>query len=697
MKTFGLAFALVSAAASAEPQPDPSVDGETIIVIDRAPDPDATPAARDRDRALGDAPFVTIIHPDDHAATASVADAVGATVGTQTHALGGLGAFESVTVRGAASGNTEVLIDGVPLARIAAVTTDLGRFALDAFGQVELYRGAVPVELGGAGVGGVLDMITRLGRGEAGERVTASAGFGSFGARHVRLHYGDEHLGGKLRSSTTIGYQGATGDYTYFSDNGTPLNTKDDRYVTRTNDAFQQVDVASRVGVADQPLGGGVRVAWKDQGLPGNAAMPTMAASLETLDVVADAHGDVAVGPAIARELGYVLVERQHLRDPLGELGLGAQERDYTTLSGGFTSTWIAPFGRHRAIVGVELRADRFTDADAGAARAALVGNREGGAMLAAVDLALDPNARLVVTPAVRVDLVRTAPTPDGVTGEGGDTPIAVRDDTVPSPRLSARAAITPDVSVKASAGWYVRLPTLIELFGDRGTILGSPTLLPERGPSAEGGAVWAPARALGLVDRIMVEADGFATRSHDTIALVPTAGFAVRAMNIADALTYGAELVATARIDRIVAVTANYTRLVTAQLVPDPAFLNKELPREPGHALYARADVGSELLGHRAGVWLDASWQSTSYLDQANLQAIPARLLLGTGVRVEVVRDVGVSFAVANLANVRVEQLPLVPPPRPDLTEAPTALADLQGYPLAGRSYYVSLDWSHR
>lgn len=78
-----------------------------------------------------------------------------------------------------------MLIDGVPLARIAAVTTDLGRFSLDAFGEVELYRGAVPVELGGAGLGGALNLVTRLGRGAHGERVSGSLGAGSFGARHA--------------------------------------------------------------------------------------------------------------------------------------------------------------------------------------------------------------------------------------------------------------------------------------------------------------------------------------------------------------------------------------------------------------------------------------------------------------------------------------------------------------------------------
>src|SRR6185436_13043511 len=188
-------------------------DGETIIVIDRAPGE----AARDRDRALGDAPFVTVLHPDDRPAAASVADAVATAVGAHARSLGGLGAYASVSVRGASPGHTAVLIDGVPLARIAAVTTDLGRFALDAFGEVDLYRGAVPIELGGAGVGGALNLVTRLGPGAHGERIAASVGVGSYGARHARARYGDRH-GGAV-SSTTIGYQGATGDYRYFNDN----------------------------------------------------------------------------------------------------------------------------------------------------------------------------------------------------------------------------------------------------------------------------------------------------------------------------------------------------------------------------------------------------------------------------------------------------------------------------------------------
>jgi iron complex outermembrane receptor protein len=693
MKKLGSTCLLCALATSAIA--DEPVGEETIIVIDRAPDPDADPSARDRDRALGDAPFVTIIHPEDHPATASVADAVGTSVGAQSRSLGGLGAYESISVRGAAPGHTTVLIDGVPLARLAAVTTDLGRYSLDGFGQVELYRGAVPIELGGAGVGGVVNLVTRLGRGERGERLRATIGAGSYGARGTRISYGDAHAEGRVLSASRLGYQSAAGDYSFFSDNGTPLNGNDDRYETRENNGFDQLDGATRWGLADRSIVGGVRFAGKRQGLPGSATQPSLDASLATIDVIGDGHVEHDVGAAIVREQGFLLVERQRLRDPAGELGLGAQDRGYLTLSGGASSTWRVPVGRHRAISGVELRADRFRDEDLAGSGEPLTGDREGGALLAAFDLALDPTATIVVTPAARFDVVRTAPAPMAA-GPTAGMEVPTRWDAVPSPRLSARASITSDVSIKTSAGWYVRLPTLVELFGNRGAIIGSPDLRPERGPSTDVGVVWAPAKALGHVDRILVEASAFGTRSHDTIAFVSSVGFIARAMNVANSQSYGGELVASARIARTLSLTANYTRLVTEQLTDEVSYANKALPRQPGHAVYARADVARRVLGRTGSLWLDGSYQSTTYLDQANLMTVPARLLAGAGVRVEVAGGLAAALAVENLTDTRIQHLPLDPAPRPDLTETPTALADIAGFPLPGRTFYVSLDWSY-
>src|SRR5262249_32366193 len=146
---------------------------------------------------------------------------------------------------------------------------------------------------------------------------------------------------------------------------------------------------------------------------PGSIAAPSLFARLSTTDVVGDGAFDAGVGPATAHQLAYLLVERQHLGDPRGELGLGAEDRDFLTLAGGASSTWRIAFGPHRGVAGAELRAERFRDRDATGAQPALVGTRIAAAITAAADAVIDPpDARLVVTPAVRLDLVRTAPTP---------------------------------------------------------------------------------------------------------------------------------------------------------------------------------------------------------------------------------------------------------------------------------------------
>ena len=677
---FAVCTALSARSAHGEPVAD-----ETIVVVDHA--------ARDRERALDDAPFVTVIHPDEHPATTSVADAVATSVGVHTTSLGGFGAYESISVRGASPGNTAVLIDGVPVARIAAVTTDLGRFALDAFGEVDLYRGAVPIELGGAGVGGALDLITLLGPGPHGETWRASLGYGSFGARHLRVHYGDTHLGGRLLSSTTIGYSGARGDYTYFDDNGTLLNPHDDSYQVRKNNGFDQLDVASRVGATDRSLAGGLRASYKDQGLPGSVAQPALTARMTTLDLLADARGRTAIGDGTLGGLGYVLVESQALHDHDGELGLGREDRAFLTLSGGASSTWATRLGGQHASAGLELRGDHFRDEDLDGNQGKLTGDRLGGAVMAAIDLALGRD--LVVTPAMRLEVLRTDPAANTV-GPEALMPIPARTDVLPSPRLTARCAVADDVSIKGSGGWYARMPTLIELFGDHGFLLGTPTLRPEHGPSGDVGVVWAPARSIGPIDRILVEADGFATQARDTIALITTAGFVARAANIGKTETYGGELTAAARLARALTITASYTRLGTQQLSADLNLDGKPKPRSPGDVLYARADLEHRFAGHLASVWLDANYQAQSFLDPANLGVVPARTLVGTGAAIELGGGTALALAIENLGDARITQLPLDPPPSPTLTSTPTPLTDLAGFPLPGRSFYLSLSWTH-
>jgi vitamin B12 transporter len=699
-----LAVAATPAIVRADPEPapeEPATRGEeTIVIVDRPRGGPRdkigdAPGARDRGRALGDAPFVSIIHADDHAGElASLAEVLAHLAGTQVRSLGGLGGFSALSVRGAPPGHTAVLIDGVPLSRIASVTADLGRFELDGIDQVELYRGAVPVELGGAGVGGALELITRLGRGPRGERILVSTGVGSFGARHGRIRLGDELAGGRARGMLTAGYTGATGDYRYFSDGGTTLDRSDDSWPMRTNNGFDQVDVAARIGGTGEaaPVGG-VRATWRRQGLPGTASAPALTAGLATTSVLADGSVATTTGSATARHRGYALVELQRYRDPDGEVGLGVQDRRHVSASGGAITGWAVPVGRHRITAAGELRADVFRDHDELMDRPRVTGDRIGGGGAVAVDVAVGPT--IVIVPALRVDAVRTAP---AINRDEPPDPVGAttRWDTLVSPRVTGRWLADPDLAIKASAGRYARLPTVLELFGDRGFIVGAPGLRAETGLSADAGVVWAPARALGNIDRIVVEAAGFASLPRDTIALVSSAGGIARARNTGDARVIGVELAGAARLDRALSVAANYTLLDGVQRTDEASFAGKRLPRQPRHALYARADFATLVAGRFASVWTDVEWQSTAYLDQANLLATPGRVLAGAGIKAELGGGMLLGFEVRNLTDRRLTARELDPPPRPDLTSVPMALSDVAGFPLPGRALYLTAEWTH-
>src|SRR5690606_24594587 len=106
---------------------------------------------------------------------------------------------------------------------------------------------------------------------------------------------------------TSVGYQSARGDFTYFDDNGTLLNPNDDGYRVRGHNGFSQLDAATRIATEDRRLEGGARLAWKRQDLPGSTTQPARAAELATLDVIGDLRHEARVGGGSLRTLVYGL------------------------------------------------------------------------------------------------------------------------------------------------------------------------------------------------------------------------------------------------------------------------------------------------------------------------------------------------------------------------------------------------------
>lgn len=704
-----LALTLVVALprGAAADAPSREVGRETIVIHGTAPtrggvrDLDgAGRAARDRHRALGDTPLVTVLHPDEHLGEEpGLVSVLGGAVGTAVRSLGGLGAFASISVRGAASGHTAILVDGVPLARVGTVSADLGRFDLGAYDQIDLYRGAVPLDVAGAGVGGALALSTALGPTAQGDALVLSAGTGSFAARHLRGRWGGLLRDGDLAAVVLAGYRGARGDFRYFDDGGTSLDPSDDGTRVRTNNGFDEADLAARIGTTGTPARHGVlgvRVTGKTQGVPGPATTSAAAATLTTWAGLVDGELGLPLSETVAaRVRSYLSLETQRYADPDDEIGVGTQDRRYDLGTFALSAAWDVVAGarrQHRFGAAVDGSAEVYRDHDLVGDRGVQQGDRlsAGVALGGALAFADD---RVVLEPGLRFDAVRTAAPADAI-APATAMPPTPRWDLPASPRLGARAMVRDDVTVKASAGLYARLPTAMELFGDRGFIVGSPDLRAEGGPAIEAGAVWAPAAPRGPVDRILVEAAGFASWPHDTIALVAVGGSVARPINVGDAELRGVEASATARLARRLTVAGNYTLLHTAQHSAEPSFDGKALPRQPAHAASVRADLALRLGDHLVAPWAELEWQAASYLDQAQLRQVPGRTIAALGARVELSPQLLLGVDVRNLTDARVAQLPLARPPRPDLTSVPMAVADVAGYPLPGRALYLSITY---
>lgn len=670
---------------------------DEVIVIHDEQSPEAQ-------RGLNDPAFVTVVRIDERAGeTSSVAEVLAKSMGAYVRSLGGLGSFSSLSVRGGSSGHTAVLVDGVPLSRVATVSADIGRFQLNSFSDLELYRGGVPVELGGAAMGGALNLSTRVGPPADGARLRISSGGGSFGARHARARWLDGSADGATGYHLSIGYSGATGDFEFFDNRGTNLNLDDDRFTLRANNHFDQLDSVARYRRerGDLTVAGGVRLSWKRQGIPGGASVQATSASLSTLTPIADLS-------LTARRIGgrdsltvtgkaFVSAERQHFLDLDSEVGLGSQDRRYRTLSTGLSGSLRFDIGsRQRVGLGVDGTLDRFAETDALRAsedELRLSGHRIGTAATGSYELTLA--RRAVLQLAARLDVLRTQPIQDSNAGVVDPEDLMPRFDVFPSPRATLRTRIADGLTVKGSAGRYFRAPTLLELFGDRGFVIGNPTLASETGLSTDLGLVFAPVRGVGIVDRVYVEFAGFLRRPRNTIVFTAGGGGVAVARNLGDARVEGIEASASLRVARMATVSANYTFLDTEQVDTLPSFEGKALPQRPRHQLYARVDINRRFGKRRAVLWSDITYVSDNYLDAASLVQVPVRRFIGAGVKFEPGGGLLIGLEGKNLANQRVESFPLSPAPAPELTEVPHAVADFAGFPLPGRALYLTVEWS--
>jgi len=589
--------------------------------------------------------------------------------GANVTRTGGLGAFSTVSLRGSNPDEVRIFVDGVPLNQAVGGAVDLSTLPLGDVERVEVYRGSAPIAFGESALGGVVAISTRTpGTAEA----SARAGVGSF-----QTTTGDVSGGGTLgRLRLYAGLHGlrARNDYP------TTASTIAGAYAPgeRENDDLSQVDGVARAALSlpgRRELRAGLIGVWRDQGLAALAVYRATAARAETTRLLAhvDYESRDDLGPSSRLRASLFASEVwDDFSDPLHEIvGVPTETRDRTRALGARVTADRSLGERLRLTLLGEGRVETFLPRNEldtampvgyAADRASGIAGLELDARSSRLDLDVLPSARLEATRDVRTGR-------DNFGANLAPSPATTR--ALPVLRLGLLRPLGAAVSLRGNVGYYARVPSFLELYGYTRGVLGNPTLVPERGFNADLGVA---ARRDGAAGSVAASATAFGARVEDLIVW-EIYGSQSRAENVATARVWGVELELRARRGRL-GVTTQATFTDARDEGPVAADHDRQLPNHPRYHGYGRVEWRQPLGGGGfvAVGYVDADGAAGDFWTSS--EPLPARLLVGAGAALE-----RPSLGLRLVASA--------------LDVGDSRVQDVPGYPLPGRSFFATLEWS--
>lgn len=620
----------------------------------------------------------------------ALGDRVARTPGVSVRSMGGLGQYSAISLRGSSAQQVRVFLDGVPVDGSLSGLANLSSASSDTLSHLEVYRGYMPIAYGGATMGGALAMYSRVHDPAFKYAFSGHLGWGSFGARRLSLAWGQK-LASRGLLFLSMAYAGSTGDFPFFDDGGTPHQLLDDKTNIRRNNGY---DRFTFYGSYQWEKSWTHTLRWKgdmqDLQIPGMGRVQSTRAGQESLAFRFSHRSSRDFDRPGARLdlVSGVWAQWRRYQDPIGEVGLGQDDEKGKTLDGyvSLQLRWpLSSSARIESAVDQRMERVRIDTRNEQATNAAMPLSPDAVRMRYSTGLSLQlkkywADGDILLQPALRFDVAQSM------------FSIVDKDDDAEdhlqlgiSPRLGGAAYLGKGLELRASGGRYLRLPTLMELFGDRGFIVGNEALVAERGWNLDAGILgrWEHSVALELSGAF------FASWPKELIAW-QRAGVRMLARNLRRARIWGVESEFHLGLwQGRVLLDADYTWTATSNDGAERSQRGQALPGRPAHQLH------SSLLGSRAAV---RAWKlgggpsfdliTGNFLDVSGRYAVPARRLFGLSAFVGYA-GWKLSCALRNLGDQRTGT---IVPVAGTQGAFPAAISDFMGYPLPGRSLWCSL-----
>ena len=590
-------------------------------------------------------------------------------VGVSVRRQGGLGSFSTVSIRGSTAEQVQVYLDGVPLNQALGGAVNVGDLPLSGVESVEVYRGAIPASLGGNSLGGVIRLRTRTA--DRGWALKINSGSGSFGTRQ---------LGGSLAGAARQSWQylavadlvDSRNDFPFLDDNGTEYNHADDQLAVRTNSDYRSLRLLGKL----THRRGSTRVElhqtadFSHQGLPGlgnNQAQHVRTGTRRSV-TEGEAAGVLARLGGVAWQLGaYQLLQWEAYRDPFSEIGTGIQDTRNTTLTRG--GRGAADVGLPaRCLLSLNARAQRevFTPRDRRRPTARLLDSRRHSGTLAAELQVPLLGERLHLTCGQQVTANDDQRAAESSLAPAGTVSRRQHREALWGRQAGFGWRPLPDWSLRGHVANHQRAPSFFELFGDRGAVLGNSDLKSEHGLTMDLGLARQGAAAQARLQ--VLELCAYHSVVGDLIRFMQNSQRVSRPYNIGRVRTTGVEVRLGTRWPGAVDAGGSYVYQRAVDRSPLSYHRGRDLPNAPRHV----ADAQIRIPWRRTALSYTLQFDGRHYLDRANLRPVDARLEHGGKFSCRLWAGGECVLEGRNLTN--------------------RQAADLWGYPLPRRSWYLSL-----
>lgn len=582
---------------------------------------------------------------------------------------GGLDDFAAVSIRGSTTDQVLIYLDGVLLNTAQGGLLDLSFLPMNQIEKIEIYRGGSPGKIVDSTPGGVIYIHTKKKPDKTENKIRNH--IGSFWT-----YRGDASRSQPIKDfyyHLSFDHFRSKGDFSFLDDRGTRGNPNDDRIVQRQNNDFQSYDWIASFGREKKES---IRwkiyenFFWKESGIPGLGTRTSLNAELQTLRNFLNATLESPSNNTALQwktDLFFDLLKSQ-FDDPQGEIGLGTQDNDDLTFRFGPQFRASYPLKNHIVSGFVAHRGEFFWPTNHIAADPEGPLSQRHMISIGAEDEISFFGDRLIVDPSVRFQIFI-----NNLSGQDPSFNTTNPNNNITDKQFSAKLGLKYQpwsfLSFKANIYRGFRQPTFSELFGDRGTLVGNPTLSPEEAFNFDlGGALeW---KQLGILDSAVVEANLFRQSINNLIQFIQNSQFTAQAQNLNDALIWGGEFALRLRLFKNLKASGNYVYQNAKDHGANSPTNGNFLPGRPQHQFFLEGDYQI----YWARPFIEFQMTSHNFIDAQNLLRVDNRKLMAAGIHLSPHKTTKVSFQTKNLLNDRI--------------------SDVAGFPLPGRSYWGELEF---